>query len=55
MQQVKQVLYGYSDINNDGLPDYNTMRLTLLPDADGFALDVNGNPSQVDDGFDGYP
>ena len=50
----KQVLYGYSDINNDGLPDYNTYALNVAADANGFALDVNGNPSQVDDGFGGF-
>ncbi|EUJ09779.1 outer membrane receptor protein [Methylophilaceae bacterium 11] len=48
--QGRQVLYGYSDINNDGLPDYNTYALNVAADANGFALDINGNPAQVDDG-----
>lgn len=52
--QGRQVLYGYSDINNDGLPDYNTYALNVAADVNGFALDVNGNPAQIDDGFGNF-
>jgi outer membrane receptor protein involved in Fe transport len=48
--QGRQVLYGYSDINNDGLPDYNTYAVNVAADAFGFALDANGNSAQIDDG-----
>ncbi|HPH06740.1 MAG TPA: TonB-dependent receptor [Methylotenera sp.] len=46
----KQVLYGYSDINNDGLPDYNTYVANVAADANGYALDNNGNSYQIDNG-----
>lgn len=47
----KQVLQGFSDINNDGLPDYNVFPLNVAAGPDGRALDVNGIASG-DPGFD---
>ncbi|MEQ1639039.1 MAG: TonB-dependent receptor, partial [Methylococcales bacterium] len=56
----KQALIGYSDINNDGLPDYNTYPINVAADKNGFALDnkgetrfqvdVNGDPVKDIDG-----
>ena len=46
----EQILPGYADINSDGLPDYNVMPYTVAADTNGFALDVNGNSEQIDDG-----
>lgn len=46
----EQVIPGYADINNDGLPDYNALPFNIAADASGNALDTNGNTLFVDDG-----
>ncbi|MCX7185988.1 MAG: TonB-dependent receptor [Methylophilales bacterium] len=38
----KQVLNGYQDINNDGLPDYNNTPINVAADASGQPLTNNG-------------
>ena len=48
---TSQILPGYSDINNDGLPDYNTFALNVAAGPDGRALDMNGI-AYGDAGFD---
>jgi outer membrane receptor protein involved in Fe transport len=45
-----QLLQGLPDVNNDGLPDYNNYAYNVAADANGFALDVNGNAALIDDG-----
>jgi len=45
----EQVVPGYADINNDGLPDYNSIPFNVAADANGFVLDTDGNPQ-----FTGY-
>jgi hypothetical protein len=47
----EQVIPGYADINNDGLPDYNSIPFNIAADANGFVLDTNGNPQFT--GYDG--
>lgn len=46
----EQVIPGYADINRDGLPDYNAIPLNVAADANGWALDTNGNSQFL--GFD---
>ncbi|HOY87550.1 MAG TPA: TonB-dependent receptor [Methylotenera sp.] len=50
----RQLLQGLQDINRDGLPDYNDYAFNVAADALGFALDVNGNAAQIDDGSGNY-
>lgn len=46
----EQVIPGYADINNDGLPDYNAVPFNIAADANGNALDTNGERLYLDDG-----
>jgi outer membrane receptor protein involved in Fe transport len=39
----QQILAGFSDINNDGLPDFNDFAANVAADAAGNPLDNNGN------------
>jgi outer membrane receptor protein involved in Fe transport len=46
----QQLLKGFQDVNNDGRPDYNDYSYNVAADANGFALDANGNAEFIDDG-----
>lgn len=50
----EQIIPGFADINNDGLPDYNAVPENIALDVIGIPLDTAGNSFFIDDGTGNY-